>query len=119
MDAAITGIVFGLGIPLLMAIGLFVMIVYLRKYENVERMAIIERGLDPKMFKRDKNSAPSPVLRWALLLIGAGLGLFLGYFLDEVFRMEAAGYFASLMIFGGVGLVIAYVIEGKKAKENL
>jgi uncharacterized membrane protein YiaA len=81
-------------------------------------MAIIERGLDPKMFKRDKSTTPSPVLRWALLLIGAGLGLFMGYFLDEVFRMEEAGYFASLMIFGGLGLLLAYVMEVKKAKDD-
>lgn len=118
MDAAVMGVVMGVLLPMVISIGAFVMIVYIRKFENIERMAIIERGLDPKMFKRDKGVSPSPVLRWALLLIGAGLGLFMGYFLDEVFRMEVSGYFGSLMIFGGIGLVLAYAIEEKKAKEN-
>lgn len=112
------GVVMGVLLPMVISIGAFVMIVYIRRFENMERMAIIEKGLDPQLFKRDRNSSPSPVLRWALLLIGAGLGLLVGYFLDEVFRMDETGYFAMLMIFGGLGLVIAYVIEGKKAKEN-
>ena len=118
MEAAVMGVVMGVLLPMVISIGAFVMIVYIRKFQNAERMEIIERGLDPKMFNRDKSTSPSPVLRWALLLIGAGMGLFMGYFLDEVFRMEVAGYFGSLMIFGGIGLVLAYVMEGKKAKEN-
>lgn len=117
MDAAVMGVVMGVLLPMVISIGAFVMIVYIRKFENMERMAIIERGLDPKMFRRDRSLSPSPVLRWALLLIGAGLGLFMGYFLDEMFRMEVAGYFGSLMIFGGIGLVMAYSIEEKKSKN--
>jgi len=95
------------------------MIVYIRKFENMERMAIIEKGLNPDFFKKDRVSSPSPVLRWALLLMGAGLGLVVGYFLDEAFRMDEVGYFSMLMIFGGMGLMLAYVIEEKKAKSNL
>jgi hypothetical protein len=117
MEAAVTGIIFGTLVPIIAVIGAFIMIVYIRKFENIERMAIIEKGLDPHMFRKDKSS-PSPVLRWALLLIGAGLGLFVGYILDEAYRMEVAAYFGGIMVFGGLGLVIAYVIEEKKAKNN-
>ena|ERR1041385_5780868 len=117
MEAAVMGIVMGVLLPMVIAIGAFIMIVYIRKFENIERMAIIERGLDPKMFKRDKSTTPSPVLRWALLLIGAGIGLFVGYFLDELFRMEVSGYFAALMIFGGLGLLLAYMVEAKRERN--
>ncbi|MEI9918244.1 MAG: DUF6249 domain-containing protein [Bacteroidota bacterium] len=110
--------VIGVFIPIIATVGAFIVIVYLRKFENMERMMIIEKGLDPNFFKKDK-STPSPVLRWALLLIGSGVGLFLGYVFDELFRMDEVGYFAMLMIFGGLGLVIAYVIEERKAKNNL
>ena len=107
----------GVLLPIIISLGAFVMIVYIRKFENMERMAIIEKGLSVDMFRKDRESNPSPVLRWALLLIGAGLGLIVGYFLDETFRMEETGYFSMLMIFGGLGLLLAYVIEEKKLKN--
>jgi hypothetical protein len=113
-----TPAVLGILLPIIVSLGAFVMIVYIRKFENIERMAIIEKGLSPDLFKRDRDSNPSPVLRWALLLIGAGLGLMIGYFLDEVFRMDETGYFAMLMIFGGLGLLLAYLIEEKKHKNK-
>ena len=118
MDAAVMGVVMGTLLPMVMAIGAFVMVVYIRKFENIERMAIIEKGLDPKLFKRDRNDSPSPVLRWALLLLGAGLGLLVGYMLDEAFFMEEVAYFSMLFIFGGLGLFTAYVIEEKKARNK-
>lgn len=105
-------------LPIIITLGAFIMVVYIRKFENLERMAIIDKGLSPDLFKKDKKESTSPVLRWALLLIGAGLGLMVGYFLDEVFRMDEAGYFASLLIFGGLGLLLAYVIEEKKMKDK-
>jgi hypothetical protein len=108
--------VLGIMLPIIISLGAFVMVVYIRKFENLERMAIIEKGLSPDLFKSDKKATPSPVLRWALLLIGAGTGLLVGYFLDEVFRMDEAGYFASLLIFGGLGLLLAYIIEERKVR---
>lgn len=112
--------VLGIMLPIIITLGAFVMIVYLRKFDNIERMAIIEKGLDPKMFKKDKSSTPSPVLRWALLLIGAGTGLVVGFFLEESFHhMDETAYFSMLMIFGGLGLLLAYIIEEKKAKNRV
>jgi len=105
-------------LPIIITLGAFVMIVYIRKFENIERMAIIDKGLSPDLFKRDKKANPSPVLRWALLLIGSGTGLMLGYFFDDIFRMGEVAYFSSLLIFGGLGLLIAYVIEEKKARPQ-
>jgi hypothetical protein len=111
--------VFGIMLPIIISLGAFVMVVYIRKFENLERMAIIDKGLSPDLFKRDKRESPSPVLRWALLFIGAGVGLMLGYFLDEVFRMGEVAYFSSLLIFGGLGLLLAYVIEDRKARTRV
>jgi hypothetical protein len=70
----------GVLIPILVPIAMFAMIfgiVYLYKRE---RMAMIERGMDPRGYK--PQSAPYQNLKWGLLLIGAGLGLCLAYILD-------------------------------------
>lgn len=111
MDVAVMGIM----IPIIGSIGLFITIIYIRKFQNLERMAIIEKGMDPAIFKQESSSAGT--LRGALLLIGAGLGLLMGYWLDRTFDMEEVGYFSMLFIFGGIGLGIAYLIEEKKAKK--
>jgi hypothetical protein len=112
MDVAIMGIM----VPIISIIGFFIAIIYIRKFQNMERMAIIEKGLSPDIFKKESSSAGT--LRAALLLLGAGLGLLMGYWLDRSFDMEEVGYFAMLFIFGGVGLGIAYLIEEKKNAKN-
>jgi hypothetical protein len=108
MDVAIMGTL----IPIIISIGVFITIVYIRKFQNLERMAIIEKGLSPDLFKQESSSAGT--LRGSMLLMGAGLGLLMGYWLDRSFDMEEVGYFAMLFIFGGVGLGMAYLIEEKK-----
>jgi hypothetical protein len=112
MDAAILGVM----IPIIISIGVFITIVYIRKFENLERMAIIEKGLAPDYFKKESTTAP--VLRWSLLLIGSGVGLLLGYWLDRQWGADEVGYFSMLFICGGIGLGLAYVIEEKKANKK-
>ncbi len=110
--------IFGMMIPIIISIGAFIMVVYIRKFENMEKMLIIEKGLDPTLFKSAKSWPTSGALRAGLLLIGAGLGLLVGHWLDRAFDMEETGYFSMLFIFGGVGLLLAYLIEEKKLKEQ-
>jgi len=116
------GVMAGIIIP----IALFTMIfgiVYLAKRE---RMAMIERGMDPRRYK--PQSAPFQNLKWGLLLIGSGVGLFLAYVLDQtVFKTvrgdfdndgNVAIYFALIAVFGGLGLFASYVIEKKDVDKN-
>ncbi len=107
--------VLGVLLPIIISLGAFVMIVYLRKFENIERMSIIDKGLSPDLFKRERLS--STTLRWSMLLVGVGIGFLMGYWLDRSFNMEEVGYFSMLFIFGGLGLGIAYFLEEKKNKK--
>jgi hypothetical protein len=111
MEVAIIGTL----IPIIISIGVFITIIYIRKFANLERMAIIDKGMDPAIFKKESSSAPT--LRTALLLIGAGIGLMLGYFLDRAWDMEEVAYFSMIFVFGGIGLGLAYLIEEKKMKK--
>jgi hypothetical protein len=101
-------------------------IVYMQKREN---LALIEKNINP----RETYSRPAPYknLKWALLLIGAGSGLFVAYMLNEyalrrmvsyvdngVVRYYREGehtpvYFALIAIGGGLGLFFSYKIEKK------
>lgn len=126
-------------VPVTMFAGGFAMvfgIVYLKTRQN---LAMIEKGMNPKEFAN--RPAPYKNLKWALLLIGAGMGLFTAYMLDTyVIQHEyvvnkfdnttithtrdniSAIYFSLIAIGGGLGLFGSYRIERKwweKNKENI
>lgn len=102
-------------------------IYYLRTRQN---LAMIDKGMNPKKAAEQPAPAPYKNLKWALLLIGAGLGLFLAFLLDRhILPPEyhygengarwrdddnnAAIYFALIAIGGGVGLFGSYLMEKK------
>jgi hypothetical protein len=113
----------GIMIPIVISVSLFAMIfgiVYLYKRE---RMAMIERGMDPRRYK--PQSVPYQNLKWGLLLIGSGLGLFLAFLLNlTVFKTDfddnnPAVYLSLIAIFGGLGLLISYIIEKKDGQGKI
>jgi hypothetical protein len=115
----------GVLIPILVPIGMFAMIFGIVYLSKRERMAMIERGMDPRRYK--PQSAPFQNLKWGLLLIGAGAGLFLAYVLDHTLFNNMRGadddgnvaiYFALIAIFGGAGLFLSYRIEKKEIDNN-
>ena len=115
-------------IPIVMFAGGFAMvfgIVYLRTRQN---LAMIEKGMNPKQV----TNRPTPYrnLKWGLLLVGAGLGLFLAYILDNfvLYRVGHANtfdddanipiYFALIAIGGGLGLIGSYRIEKRELLDK-
>jgi hypothetical protein len=113
-------------IPIVMFAGGFAMIFGIYYLKTRQNLAMIEKGMNPKEFAN--RPAPYKNLKWALLLIGAGAGLFLAYFLDNYvlpvpdhFRDHDRNvpiYFALIAIGGGLGLFGSYRIEKKWWDEN-
>ncbi len=108
-------------IGILVPLGFFAMIFGIVYLSKREKLAMIERGMDPRRYK--PQSAPFQNLKWGLLLIGAGLGLFLASVLDRtVFKEsmdENEAIYASLVaVFGGLGLFISYLIEKKEVLDK-
>ena len=101
-------------VAILIPISFFAMVfgvVYLFKKEN---LAMIEKGMNPK----DKMFRPAPFrsLKWGLLLLGAGFGLLIAFFVDLnlPYRVEPVGiYFALIAMGGGLGLIGSYFVEKK------
>ena len=81
-----------------------------------ERMALMERGLSPKEFN-NKNSVQSATLRFGLLLIGISAGIMSGNFVAKHFDVPRQGAFIAMMfLFGGISLIINYLIEKRSGK---
>jgi hypothetical protein len=104
----------------------------IRYFGNRENMAMIEKGLNPKV-KQDHRPAPFRSLKTGLLLVGAGIGLFLAYVLDNFVLLSvrqhmdnhynndapnAPIYFALVAIGGGIGLIMSYKIERKNLEDK-
>jgi hypothetical protein len=117
---------------ILMSLGICAVIFGWRYMRSRENLSMIEKGLDPSIRPERPRPAPFRSLKWGLLLVGVGLGLFVAYLLDntllyrighdhdDVNGANVSIYFALIAIGGGLGLITSYKIEKKELldKEN-
>lgn len=78
---------------------------------NKERLAMIEKGLDPSVLDKKVETVSSygPLL-WGLLLVGVGFGAFAGYIISVNNHWESHITIHSMaLLFGGIGLIIYYI----------
>jgi hypothetical protein len=117
---------------ILSSLALCALLFGIRYFNNRENMAMIEKGMDPKL-KSERRPAPFRNLKWGLLLVGSGMGLFLAYVMDNfmLFGVRTHGehgmgnddanvpiYFALIAIGGGIGLIMSYRIERKNLPDS-
>ncbi|MBL7972201.1 MAG: hypothetical protein JNL03_11860 [Prolixibacteraceae bacterium] len=81
---------------------------------NKERLALIEKGASPELFKSkaDANSGYR-IFKLGLFLVGIALGILAGYFLSEGGMQEEAAYFSMIFLFGGIGLIVSFLLQKK------
>lgn len=99
---------------------------YLR-FRNKERMALIEKGVDvSEIFKRRDVSFKFPWLRLGMLVLGIGSGILFAYLFivlaPPVFKVNSEFgemiFIFSLLIFGGLGIIIGNILERSGNKKN-
>lgn len=91
-------------------------IVYL-SIRKRERMALLDRGLDPRSFESPSNGFST--LKYGLLFTGVGLGILLANIIVSMGAMEKEpAYFSFVALFGGIALIIDYLIEKSILKHQ-
>jgi len=85
-----------------------------------ERLALIEKGADASLFNTGKETARSGInwgkftLKIGMLFMGVALGIVAGAILSGAGILdEDANYPAMIFFFGGLSLVLFYVIDRK------
>lgn len=85
---------------------------------NKERLALIANGANAELFKSKSNAnAGYSSFKLGLFLIGVALGIVAGYLLSQGGMDEVASYFSMIFLFGGIGLVISFLLQGKFEKK--
>jgi hypothetical protein len=85
-----------------------------------ERMVMIEKGADPSLFKSQQlKFSRYNTFKYGLLLVGIAIGIIIGGLVDasDVVNEETA-YFSSILFFGGLALIVAFLLRNKLEKEN-
>jgi hypothetical protein len=84
---------------------------------NRERMALIEKGIDPDQMLKEKRGVGHDPLFWGFLLTGLGLGILLGYVLSMVTQWNSLILPNAMgILLGGLGM-IAYTYR-KTAEDQ-
>ncbi len=85
---------------------------------NKERLALIEKGASPELFKlKAEGNSGHAIFKLGLFSIGIALGIVAGYFLSEAGMDQTAAYFSMIFLFGGIGLVVSYLLQKKLEKK--
>ncbi len=109
--------IIGVSIPIVITLGVFTMIVLLRRMENQEKLKMIEKGMDLNLPKKESNTGIA--LKFALIAVGVGIGLLVGNVLDVYTPLkDEVCYFSMIFLFGGIGLFIANKMDEKKRKND-
>ena len=106
-DAIIVLIIFGT---------LFAIIYVFLTTRNKERLALIEKGADAKLFKSgpgNSNVSGIVVINIAALAMGIGIGILLGSMLEMTGMDDEVAFPSMIFLCGGAGLLAGFFISRK------
>ena len=77
-----------------------------------ERMSMLEKGVNPSVFGSN-NGNGSTTLKFGMLSVGIALGILVGHWLSKNDVIERQALFSMVYLFGGLSLILNFVIERK------
>lgn len=108
------GQIIGLVTVILLFVGIPLLIFFLARNRHRERLALIEKGLNPNPVKPE--SGYYKALMWGMLLGGAALGFIIGVILDK-FQIHGV-VLASMVFFAGAGLVGYFFYRSQQERPD-
>ena len=97
----------------------FGLIFYYLHTRNRQRLAMLEKGVDPKAFYPKPAANKYASLKWSLLLIGVAIGLFFASVIDRNTNLKEGAQFAMVLFFGGLGLLVYFFIVKNNDQDGV
>ena len=104
-------------VPVTLFLSIAVVLYSLIQARNRERMAMIEKGFDASLLnsRPDNRTGKFGALKVGIAAVGVGLGFLVGSILESATTLnDEAAYFSMIALFGGLGLIIYYMIVKEK-----
>jgi len=105
----------GIVIPVSFFLMAFAIVYISLTTRNRERMAMIEKGVDPKIFTpepRNLKVSQYVTFKWGLFLVGLAVGLFVGMLLEEYAGLpDGPTIISMILMFGGLALILSYLLR--------
>jgi hypothetical protein len=107
-------------VPIVLFGAIFGIIYVITSARHKEKMMLIEKGADPALFKRQQlKFSRYNTFKYGLLLVGVAIGIIVAGIMAEIhFVDDVAAYFSSILFFGGLALITAFLLRNKLDKEN-
>lgn len=106
-------------VPVSLFLMIFAIVYVVFTTRNKERMALIEKGADPKLFKSEPKGSNYATFKWGLFMVGVAIGVFAGGMFDKYTTLDGPPmYISMILIFGGIALVLAYLLRGRLEKKE-
>ena len=105
-------------IPIIVFGSIFGILYVFISARHKERMSLIETGADPSFFKSKFTFNQYNIFKFGMLMVGIALGIIVANILDEANIMQPEpGYPSMILFFGGLSLIIAFLLRNKLNKE--
>jgi len=105
----------GIFVPIGFFLAIFAILYVYWTTRTKERLALIEKGADARIFKTEPSKYA--LLKWGIFLIGLAIGVITGFALSNVVN-EVVAFFSMIFFSGGVGLIVAHFVTSKLAKKE-
>ncbi len=106
-------------VPIVLFLVIFGILYLYYNSRNKERLALIEKGADASIFYGPKSEKSGKwVLKVGVLAIGIALGVLAGAGLESAGMDDDVAYPASIFLFAGIALVVAYFLARKVNGEK-
>ncbi|WP_010665348.1 DUF6249 domain-containing protein [Marinilabilia salmonicolor] len=101
-----------------MIFGIVVLVTYYRN-KRMERMALISSGRDASIFKEEEKITKLSSLKYGIFLVGLAIGFVVGDLMALAGSVtEWVAYISMIFLFGGVSLLVFYLIARKVVKSG-
>ena len=112
----------GIVIPVTFFLLVFAIVYISVTARNRERLAMIEKGVDPKLFTAEVKPVKVSgyaTFKWGLFMVGLAVGLLFGAIIEQYSALlEGPMYISMILVFGGLSLILAYLLKGRLEKNR-